>query len=179
MILDFGCGCGRNIRSVKQMLPSSTLFGCDIDEEAITWLRQNYKPVGEFYANSHHPPTQYSDNMFDLIYSIYIFTHLPEDMQFVWLEELRRITRPGGYLFLSLHGAKHYSHLNPAEIRIMKEKGFYYKNFGLTDGLPEFYQTAFHAHEYIRREWSSYFDVIAISTLGLDNNHDTVLLQKR
>lgn len=138
-ILDFGCGCGRNIRSLKQMLPSSALYGCDIDEEAITWLKCNYRSVGEFNNNPPLPPTLYSDDMFDFIYSISIFTHLPEDMQFAWLEELKRITRHGGYLFLTTHGEKHYGSLKPSDIRIMKEKGFFYEKVGLTEGLPEFY----------------------------------------
>jgi len=42
------------------------------------------------------PPMSYEDNMFDFVYSISIFTHLPEDMQFAWLQELQRITKPGG-----------------------------------------------------------------------------------
>jgi ribosomal protein L11 methylase PrmA len=35
-ILDFGCGCGRIIRALKHIHPSWTLYGSDIDAEAIT-----------------------------------------------------------------------------------------------------------------------------------------------
>jgi 2-polyprenyl-3-methyl-5-hydroxy-6-metoxy-1,4-benzoquinol methylase len=178
-ILDFGCGCGRNIRSLKQRLSSCTLYGCDIDEEAIAWLKKNYESIGIFSANPKIPPTLYTDDMFDFIFGVSVFSHLPEDMQFLWLGELKRIIKQNGYLFLTTHGEKHYGFLKQSEIKIMQDKGFCFKNVGATDGLPEFYQASFHTHDYIRREWSRYFDVLAIKSRGIDDNQDTILLKKR
>jgi hypothetical protein len=43
--------------------------------------------------------------------------------------------------------------------------------------LPDFYQTAFHSHEYIKREWGKYFDVLSIQTRGMSEHQDTVLLR--
>jgi hypothetical protein len=45
--------------------------------------------------------------------------------------------------------------------------------------LPDFYQTAFHTHEYIRREWSRHFEVVAIHAKGVGNHQDAVLVRKR
>ena len=33
-----------------------------------------------------------------------MFTHLPEDLQRPWLDELVRVTAPGGHLLLTFHG---------------------------------------------------------------------------
>ncbi len=64
----------------------------------------------------------------------------------------------------------------------MNTKGFYYCepgfNYGKSISLPDFYQTAFHSHAYIHREWGKYFNVIHIQALGIDNHQDTVLMQK-
>jgi SAM-dependent methyltransferase len=180
-ILDFGCGCGRMIRALRQRLPAQELFGTDIDGEAIAWLRENYASVGDFQVNPHLPPSLYADNTFDFIFSISIFTHLPEDMQLAWLAELQRITKPGGYLILTTHGEKHFHHLNPEQQARLKTHGFYYisNEQSTTEGLPAFYQVAFHSGDYIRREWSRYFEVVAIEVDGQDGWQDMVLARKR
>lgn len=182
-ILDFGCGCGRAIRALATLLPDSKLYGTDIDDEAIAWLKANYSRFAEFSVAPHLPPTIYEDESFNFIYGISVLTHLPEDMQFQWLSELARITKPNGYLILTTHGENHYKAFVPEVLKIMDEKGFFYCdpgfNYGKSVSLPDFYQNAFHTHAYIEREWSKYFDVIEIQPLGIGGHQDTVLLQKR
>jgi SAM-dependent methyltransferase len=182
-ILDFGCGCGRAIRALATLLPDSKLYGTDIDDEAIAWLKANYSRFAEFSVAPHLPPTIYEDESFNFIYGISVLTHLPEDMQFQWLSELARITKPNGYLVLTTHGENHYKAFVPEVLKIMDEKGFFYCdpgfNYGKSVSLPDFYQNAFHTHAYIEREWSQYFDVIEIQPLGIGGHQDTVLLQKR
>src|SRR4029077_3643337 len=41
---------------------------------------------------------------FDVVVAASIFTHLSMKMQVAWLEELRRIMKPGGLVIASLHG---------------------------------------------------------------------------
>jgi 2-polyprenyl-3-methyl-5-hydroxy-6-metoxy-1,4-benzoquinol methylase len=178
-IYDFGCGCGRITRAFKILQPSSILYGSDIDPEAIGWLKKTCSNSANFHVNSHVPPLEYEKNLFDFVFSISIFTHLPEDMQFLWLEELRRIVKPGGYLFLTTHGERYYATLSPVALRIMKDKGFYYSSskYTTTEGLPSFYQSAYHSHEYIRKEWSRYFKIKDIKTCYLDTQ-DAIILQK-
>ena len=179
-ILDFGCGCGRIIRAFRHHLPANCLYGTDIDSEAIAWLKGNCNGMPEFSVNPHLPPTAYVDDMFDLIYSVSIFTHLPEDMQFAWLGELRRIAKPGAYLILTTHGEKQYSGLPSKSLKIIEEKGFYYDPYidWAPEGLPSFYKVAFHSQAYIRREWSKYFNIVRFVPQGLDNQQDIILLQK-
>jgi SAM-dependent methyltransferase len=179
-ILDFGCGCGRIIRAARERLPSQALYGTDIDPEAIAWLRQNYPAVAEFQVNPDMPPITYPDNAFDFIYSISIFTHLPENMQFAWLAEMKRIAKPGAYLVLTTHGEKHLRYLRPHEQTQLTRHGFYYRERDevTTEGLPAFYQTTVHTPDYVRREWSKYFEVIAIEINGQGGWQDMVLLRK-
>jgi SAM-dependent methyltransferase len=178
-ILDFGCGCGRIIRAFRNHVPAEYLYGTDIDPDAIAWLKENCKGMAEFSVNPHLPPTSYTDNMFDLIYSVSIFTHLPEDMQLAWLSELRRIARPEAYLILTTHGEKQFSQLPVESLKIIQEKGFYYDGNvdWAVEGLPSFYKVAYHSEQYIRREWSKYFNVVKFVPQGLDNRQDIILLQ--
>ncbi len=178
-ILDFGCGCGRVIRAVRKWAPQASLSGTDIDHEAIEWLQANCAHLARFDANPHRPPMRYEDDSFDFIYSISIFTHLPEDMQFEWLAELKRVARPGAHLLLTFHGAKHHARLAPAQREEIARRGFHYASADrvTTDGLPVFYQNSYHTHDYVRREWGRHFEILDIRELGLDNHQDTVLLR--
>ncbi|MEO8433491.1 MAG: methyltransferase domain-containing protein [Pyrinomonadaceae bacterium] len=177
-VLDFGCGCGRVLLALS-LVEGLRLSGSDIDEEAIKWCQDNFSGIAEFAANPNNPPTRYPDSSFDFLFSVSVFTHLPETMQFEWLEELRRITRPGGYLALSFHGSNYYFNIPEEERSAFLKRGFYYLDSGGTEGLPEFYQTAFHTHDYIRREWSKYFDVLVVREKGIGGAQDVALCRKR
>ena len=175
-VLDFGCGCGRVMTHLASEHPGWKLFGSDIDEEAIRWCQNHLSDLAEFSRNNERPPSRFPDNFFDFVYSISIFTHLPEDMQFAWLGELGRVTRPGGVLFLTTHGMD----LLPAERKnVCNESGFYYSIGRGTDGLPAFYQTTYHSHDYIRERWSKYFDIIEILTRGINSHQDLVVCRRR
>ena len=174
-ILDFGCGCGRVISWFQDLHSDSKFYGTDIDSEAITWCQEHLSDRGNFQVNEAMPPLPYSDEFFDLVYSISIFTHLPEDMQFAWLKELQRVCKRGAYLLLTVHGAN----LFPATIESVKsefeQKGFYYFIENQTVGLPEFYQTSFHTESYIRDRWSSFFEIKKIIPKGIANHQDLVI----
>ena len=180
-ILDFGCGCGRLIKPLHALCAGTNdakfdWFGSDIDEETITWCQRYLHPIGTFVTNAFDPPLPFPDEFFDFVYSISIFTHLPEDMQFAWLDELRRVTRSGGFLVLSTHGE---GLLVNEERKKLKDDGFYYRVGRGTQGLPKFYQTSFHTHDYIRSQWRSYFSIVKFVERGIANRQDLVLCERR
>lgn len=102
-ILDFGCGCGRLARMFKGH--PHKISGCDIDRRHVEWVNANLDFM-EAKLSSVIPPIPYEDNKMDAVISISIFTHLTEKSQDDFLAELFRITRPGGVLFLTVHGAQ-------------------------------------------------------------------------
>ncbi len=182
-VLDFGVGCGRVIRPLHELCQDSHLtdskllwFGSDIDAEAIAWCNSVLKPIGTFVVNDHTPPLPFGDQYFDFIYSISIFTHLPEDMQFMWLSELRRVIRIGSFAVLTTHPID----LIPTVLKeSLQDPEFYYYVGGGTEGLPAFYQTSFHTVEYIHKRWSEYFAVKKIIPRGIGRGgQDLVLCQR-
>ncbi|MCG8486374.1 MAG: class I SAM-dependent methyltransferase [Chromatiales bacterium] len=174
-ILDFGCGCGRVISYLSTLLMNNHFYGSDIDQEAITWCKNNLSTIAEFTTNDTYPPLPFDDSFFDIVYSVSVFTHLPEKMQFLWLEELKRVTRKGGYLFITTHGEE----LAPVQIRKqVNDYGFHYGVGKGTDGLPDFYQTTFHTENYIRRRWSNYFEIVNIVKKGILSHQDLVICRR-
>jgi hypothetical protein len=46
------------------------------------------------------------------------------------------------------------------------------------DGFPDFYQTACHTKEYVKKQWSEYFEVLDYVERGINNHQDAVVLKK-
>lgn len=177
-VLDFGCGCGRVMKYFYPFAPNSRFYGSDIDEEAIAWCQSSLGEIGRFSANQEWPPLRFDDQCFDFVYAISVFTHLPEEMQFRWLEELRRVTRRGGYLILTTHGDELVKGASRKARKQFQEKGFCYSVGSRTQGLPDYYQTAFHSEDYIRHQWSRFFEILKIVDQGIAHHQDLVLCRR-
>jgi SAM-dependent methyltransferase len=193
--LDLGSGPGRLARILKRLYPHMDLTCSDIDPETIEWATHHIGSIDKFVVNSILPPLEYPDDHFELIYTVSTFTHMPESLQFAWLDELRRVLKPGGCLLATIHGPKmvdYITSLHPATFDLGREiakQGFVYVDearegwpsyFGtITDGLPSFYKLSYHSHDYIKKTWSRFFDVISINEMDLNIFQDSVVLQKR
>src|SRR6185369_17594698 len=79
------------------------VVGTDVDTTAIEWCRSNF-PFGEFHVNGGLPPTDLPASTFGLVFANSVFSHLAEKPHLEWLRELKRVSRPGGLLILTVHG---------------------------------------------------------------------------
>ena len=164
-ILDFGCGCARTLTHIKNLAPNAQFDGIDIDSRAIDWCKQHLE-FASFSLSKETPPTDYASNTFDFIYAISVFTHLDEDYQFRWLEELRRIAKPGAVLLLTTDSSR------------VDESGFVFQR-SYEEGLfPAWYQNAFHSKEYVFENFGKYFDVIGYFPRLLNDMQEVVVLKK-
>jgi SAM-dependent methyltransferase len=172
-VLDFGCGCGRVIRHLQD-LPAE-IHGCDQDAAAVAWCRRNLRR-GRFAVNTIEPPLPYRNGQFELIYALSVFTHLPERLQQEWMSELERVLAPGGYLFLSLHGAAYLDVLTGDERR-----DFQAGRLVVHDGPPgSNLCAAYHPEPYVRELMAANFSILDLVVEGASGNprQDLVLLRK-
>jgi ubiquinone/menaquinone biosynthesis C-methylase UbiE len=176
-VLDFGCGCGRVLVYFKNAA-GCQMTGSDIDAEAIAWCKDNLADFANFIQNGTIPPLPIADSTFDLVYSISVFTHLPKRMQFQWLKELERVTKPGGLLLLTTRGTDQVP-LSWFQRLRFRMTGFVYVAGGKTPGLPDFYRNAFHSESYIRRTWSGFFEIVDFKPRGINSEQDWALFRKR
>ena len=187
-ILDFGCGCARVLRHFHDHPKSCHFFGTDIDPEAIAWCRSRL-PFAAFGVNDSVPPLPFPAETFDLIYGVSVFTHLDENYQLAWLNELRRVAKPGGTLMLSLRGAyaqgiaSQQRVFSRCDLETLRDRGFLFQvletgRFKL-HGLPDFYQCAFHTEPYVRETWSEFFTVQDYVERGINNHQDLALLTRK
>ena len=163
-ILDFGCGCGRTLVHMKTLAPGAQFAGADIDVKALKWCKANLT-FASFCLSKEAPPISLAADTFDLIYAISVFTHLDEGHQFLWLEELRRIAKPGAIVVLTVHQSKNGEGL-------VFERSY-------EEGLfPAWYQNAYHSKEYVFENFGKYFKVLDYLPRGMNAHQDVVVLEK-
>ena len=146
-LLDWGCGPGRIVRHMPELLGNRNgYFGTDYNANSIRWCSENI-PLVTFNHNSLEAELPYSDNKFDAIYGISIFTHLSEKMHFNWYAELRRVLKPGGILLVTTQGNQFKSKMTPSEIAEF-EKGSLVIRGNVKEGHRTY--SAFHPDQFIK-----------------------------
>jgi len=172
--LDFGCGAGRVARHAVAM-QSIDLAGVDVDEEAIRWCQRHLR--GSYMTINPEPPTAFADCTFDIVYAVSVFTHFDEEPQLAWLEELRRLLRPGGLLVATTHGP-HLTYnrpdITPEKHTELRETGFLFMK-----GVGDFNEdSAFHARDYLERRWGEFFRLVSFKPSGLVGYLDLAVWQR-
>jgi SAM-dependent methyltransferase len=112
-ILDLGCGCGRVLRHFSA-LKGVKIYGCDYNGKLVDWCAKNLT-FATFATNQLEPPLPYATNTMDLVYALSVFTHWGQDLQFAWMDEMRRVIKPGGHLLMTTHGASYLPGLDEEE----------------------------------------------------------------
>lgn len=201
-ILDFGCGVGRQLLHFTRHYPNPDYFACDIDDSSINFIRKHYPQV-KTYQNDFHPPLQYPDDFFDMVYSVSIFSHLRLEDHGPWLDELARVTKPGGTCFLTFEGETALRALAPvfekdAEILVkeLRERGALYKEYNylrksvqkqntlktasLLVGVTGSYGNTVLSPEHIRRAWNTdRLQVLDILEGVIDYRQDLAVLRRK
>lgn len=181
-LLDWGCGCGRVARHFAS-LPGVSIRGVDIDADNVGWC-QKHLPLGTWQTIPLRPPTSLVDSTYDIVIGVSVFTHLKEHEQLAWLDELRRVIKPGGVVLVSV----------PADAAVARERHWPLPKFlhwqraayvdgpsGDLDGFigeADYYRTTYHHRDYIRRVWSQYFAILEITPAVIGNLQDLVVLRK-
>lgn len=104
-ILEIGCGVGRVIKPLRAKF--AHVDGVDIAENMIEFARQYLADCshnGNVYVNSGSDLGMFSDNTYDLVYSMIVFQHI-RSISVVrnYFNEIFRVLKPGGYFRLQVH----------------------------------------------------------------------------
>jgi SAM-dependent methyltransferase len=179
-MLDWGCGPGRITRHLPNLLPtSSAVFGTDYNKEYIEWCKKNIPGIN-WNHNNLHPPLHYELNSFDAIIGLSVFTHLAEESHAKWMEELYRITRKGGIIYLTTQGNAFRDKLTSAERQIF-DKGNLVVRENKREGHRLF--SAFHPVSYMQNLINPLFEICELvegSNLQASGpSQDTWILKKK
>ena len=162
MVLDFGCGCGRVIRHLKSF-ENVKKYGSDCNEDLISWCTTNLTYCN-FDINASKPPLEYETDSFDFIYAISVFTHMPENLQLLWIKELSRVLKPDGLILITTHGKRYQNRLTKEEQKIFKGRKIVVKrkNFSGSNLC-----SAFHPEGYVRDYLLKDFTILCFVPEGM------------
>lgn len=176
-ILDLGCGNAKNSFYVAEQGVNNKITGIEISETALKYAKE-LAPEGNFIKQSIGKPLPCEDSAFYIVLDVTSSNSLSESEREVYLKEVQRVLKPGGYLFvraLCKDGDKNAQTLlktNPGKEKdtyIMPDLGLTERVFSKEDLLAtyagfellfldkETHYTSFQDRKYKRNFWVGYW----------------------
>ena len=192
-ILDFGCGDGMMVRQFREIAESGEAWGVDINGSQMMWCQRHLSPPFKFVTTTSFPHLPFEEGSFDLIYSFSVFTHIC-DLAEAWLLELRRILRPGGVLYLTVHDN------HTIDLIYKKNRGFQFEQLRDAEKSLSFRDSdfamftlnrvpgggiegegrqamVFYDIDYLRQHWGNYLKILS-ATEEAYVHQTAIVLQK-
>lgn len=185
-LLEWGCSSGRVLRHMPELLPGARCWGCDIDAWCVDWA-SSHLAVSEggmlrVFRSAEMPPLPVESRSMDLVYAVSVFTHLAEHWD-TWLMELRRVLRPGGYLFASINDERVWARCGrePEHLiaRLCPRLDFtapLRDDFVAQGSGP--HAQSFWSTAGVRRRWAFAFDVCGFHPEAIDRVQTGVVLRR-
>lgn len=117
-VLDFGCGVGNSIPHLREAFPHAQLVGVDPSGESIELARGTHAGAAAFRVNA-ESAIPYPDHSFDLVQVACVFHHIRPPERLHWMQEIRRVLKPGGNVFVFEHNV-----LNPLTLKAVRDCPF-------------------------------------------------------
>ena len=169
-VLDFGCAAGRLIRQFAEEAKSCEIRGVDISAAHIAWCQRHLSPPFRFTTTTTLPHLPFEDRYFDFIYAGSVFTHI-SDLADNWLMELKRILKPGGKLYATVHDGhcievlekRHPDHLlTPLLRNFDQQSGFRSKEWDMVSVARNPKDAmVFYDERFLRELWGREFKVVS------------------
>jgi len=106
--LEIGCGPGRLMKPLSRNF--GEIHGVDVSDEMIRLARERLGQIPHAHVHATHGATLalFADDSFDFVYSYAVFQHIPSrDVVLSYMEETRRVLKPGGIFRGQFNGLTH------------------------------------------------------------------------
>ena len=180
-ILDFGSGSGRFVRMWGR--EAAEVWGCDLNADQIRWCQTFLSPPYRFVTTATFPSLPFDERTFDLVYAGSVFSHIPEHVD-TWLLEIRRILRPGGVFYVTIHDEWTWDVIKRGEFPLL-EPWMAMHPSGASERLPADFvvlgegpsSNVFFRREYFASLASQYFEVRSATQAARE--HQTAFVLQR
>jgi len=194
-VFELGCASGRVLRHFSAQRAQLQTWGSDISLRHVEWVRQHLSSSIKIFQNTVLPHLPLEDNFFSVVSAFSVFSHIDE-FELSWLAELRRILKPGGIAYLTIHSEHTWQNMSPewpiyAALMHMRDQiiGYNISESFFQAPLPRektvfrwpsaatYNTNVFHSYSYIKDAWGRLLDVVDIIPMG-HNYQDVVILRK-
>lgn len=151
------------------------LYGVDYNADLLKWSRK-YLTFAKYEVNNLTSRLKFNDAMFDFVYVISVFTHLSKELQFFWMDELKRILKPGGILLITVHGITRMHQLSK-----IQQQQFLAGNLIIAGQLFSGTNlcSTYHPEQYVKKVFAKDFELLDFLSGGArDANQDMYLFRK-
>ncbi len=150
VVLDAASGEGYGSNILAQS--AKKVIGLDIDEGAINRSKETYKSQSNLsYVQGSIAELPIEDNSLDVVVSFETIEHVPEELQQMYLKEIKRVLKPDGFMIMSTPNKEIYS-----------DKYDYHNEFH----IKEFYKQEFidFLHQEFKhvKLYNQFFEVTAV-----------------
>ena len=111
--LDIGCATGRILRHMHFQMNLPEIYGCDINRLHVDWVNEHLPQSVKVFQNSSMPIFQIPSKSLDFVSAFSVFTHV-EAFDTAWIMEIKRVLKPGGVAWITIHGDRTWKELNPS-----------------------------------------------------------------
>ncbi len=98
-VLDVGCGDGYGCAFLAEK--ARFVQGVDYESEVVLAAQNKYKANNLRYSAMDALKLEFRDQEFDIVCSFQVIEHIPEELILAYLNELRRVLKDNGTLYLS------------------------------------------------------------------------------
>lgn len=185
-ILDFPCGHGRVLRSLKAAFPDAQLTASDVDRDGVDFCSDTFGATGVYSSQDLEEVDL--EGSFDLIWVGSLFTHLPDSRWWSFLDFLIERLAPGGLLLFTTHGRWSARHIREdrsplagsrqAQLQLLR--GYEASGFGFVgSGDQEAYGTSLTSPAAVLQRIQSFEDLRLVSCFerGWGRHQDVIACQ--
>lgn len=116
-VLDFGCGVGNSLGHLREAFPAARLHGVDVSGASLEIAAAEHPDVAFQQLGTRGLPLE--DHSVDVAFAACVYHHVPPAERARWTQELHRVLKPGGELFIFEHNP-----LNPLTQKVVRECPF-------------------------------------------------------
>ncbi len=155
IVLDAACGEGYGSALLAEH--ATKVYGIDISEDAVENAREKYKSERLDFRCASIEGIPLEDNSVDCVVSFETIEHVDDKIQHRFMQEIKRVLKPDGFLLMSTPNKRVYTDL------VAQENSFHVKEFY----MQEFFD---FLHLYFKeyKIYSQYFEVCSV----IENNGD-------
>lgn len=112
-VLDFGAGIGNSVPFVRKHFAKAELTCLDLSQRSLEVAEERFANMAR-YVRFDGQSIPFASDHFDIAYAMCVFHHINHADHLALLQELHRVIKPGGSLFIFEHNP-----FNPLTVRVV------------------------------------------------------------